>query len=222
MNGDLDAIRRVLAADVGSFRRRVVRYQRPLLTLIRDLTPAGTDHEGVAQEVFLAAFRSLASFDPKRSAFSTWLDTIARNRCRNKLARRRPVVGAELPCIVNLRSPERAASESDRRTGDRRTGTARLSCPAARIEGQAPRGFFALLHEWSTLDARTTTGASQLAHHGGTAPDLQHRCYSSQFSNRSPGTFSKSRRFAVSKRSLLVSVIAAIFRSRVAIRTLAA
>src|SRR6202034_4103878 len=73
MNDDLDAIGRVLAADVESFRRLVERYQRPLLTLIRNLTPPDTDHEGVAQEVFLAAFRSLASFDPKRSAFSTWL-----------------------------------------------------------------------------------------------------------------------------------------------------
>ena len=113
MNDDLDAIRRVLAADVESFRRLVERYQRPLLTLIRNLTPPDTDHEGVAQEVFLAAFRSLASFDPKRSAFSTWLFTIARNRCRNELARRRPVVGAELPDVVDLRSPERAASEAE-------------------------------------------------------------------------------------------------------------
>ena len=31
MNDDLDAIRRVLAADVESFRRLVERYQRPLL-----------------------------------------------------------------------------------------------------------------------------------------------------------------------------------------------
>jgi RNA polymerase sigma-70 factor, ECF subfamily len=111
MNDDLDATRRVLAADVESFRRLVERYQRPLLALIRNLTPRDTDHEGVAQEVFLAAFRSLASFDPERSAFSTWLFTIARNRCRNELARRRPVVSAELPDVVDLRSPERAASQ---------------------------------------------------------------------------------------------------------------
>ena len=113
MNDDLNAIRRVLAADVESFRRLVERYQRPLLTLIRNLTPPDTDHEGVGQEVFLAAFRSLASFDPKRSAFSTWLFTIARNRCRNELARLRPVVGALLPDVVDLRSPERAASEAE-------------------------------------------------------------------------------------------------------------
>jgi RNA polymerase sigma-70 factor, ECF subfamily len=113
MNDDLDAIRRVLAGDVESFRRLVERYQRPLLTLVRSLTPPNTDHEGVTQEVFLAAFRRLASFDPKRSAFSTWLFTITRNRCRNELARRRPVAGIELPDVVDLRSPERAASGAE-------------------------------------------------------------------------------------------------------------
>jgi RNA polymerase sigma-70 factor (ECF subfamily) len=113
MNDDLDATRRVLEGDVESFRRLVERYQRPLLTLVRNLTRSNTDHEGVAQEVFLAAFRCLASFDPKRAAFSTWLFTIARNRCRNELARRRPVVGTELPDVVDPRSPERAASEAE-------------------------------------------------------------------------------------------------------------
>src|SRR5215217_6809684 len=111
ISDDLDAIQRVLADDVESFRRLVERYQRPLLTLVRNLTPPETDHEGVAQEVFLAVLRCLASFDPKRSAFSTWLFTIARNRCRNELARQRPVVSAQLPELVDLRSPERAASE---------------------------------------------------------------------------------------------------------------
>jgi len=113
MNDDLDAIQRVLADDVESFRRLVDRYQRPLLTLVRNLAPRDADHEGVAQEVFLAAFRSLASFDPKRSAFSTWLFTIARNRCRNELARRRPIAGVELPESVDLHSPEREASEAE-------------------------------------------------------------------------------------------------------------
>jgi hypothetical protein len=51
MNDDLDAIRRVLAADVESFRRLVERYQRLLLTLIRNLTAPDTDLEGVAQMV---------------------------------------------------------------------------------------------------------------------------------------------------------------------------
>lgn len=113
MNEDLDAIRQVLAGDVESFRCLVERYQRPLWTLVRNLTPSDTDYEGVAQEVFLAVFRRLAWFDPKRSAFSTWLFTIARNRCRNEIARRRPVASAALPEVVDPRSPERAASEAE-------------------------------------------------------------------------------------------------------------
>ena len=113
MNDDLDAIQQVLGDDIESFRRLVDRYQRPLLTMVRNLTPRDIDHEGVAQEVFLAAFRCLPSFDPKRSAFSTWLFTIARNRCRNELARRRPRPAAELPDVVDPRSPEQAASDAE-------------------------------------------------------------------------------------------------------------
>jgi RNA polymerase sigma-70 factor (ECF subfamily) len=113
MNDDVETLRRVLAGDVESFRHLVERYQRPLLTIARNLTPPGTDYEGVAQDVFLAAFRCLATFDPNRSAFSTWLFTIARNRCRNELVRRRPVAGAALPDVEDARSPERAASEAE-------------------------------------------------------------------------------------------------------------
>jgi len=113
MHDDLEAIERVLANDRESFRLLVDRYQQPLLALIRKLTRSDTDHEGVAQDVFLAAFRCLASFDPKRSTFSTWLFTITRNRCRNELSFRRPVSGVELPEPVNLRTPDRDASESE-------------------------------------------------------------------------------------------------------------
>ena len=61
----------------------------------RSLTPPGTDHEGVAQEVFLAVFRSSASFDPKRSAFSTWLFCSSTgNSCR--ASRRRGRAAAQV------------------------------------------------------------------------------------------------------------------------------
>lgn len=48
MNDELDAIRRVLAGDVELFRGLVERYQRPLLTIVRNLTPPNCDHEGGA------------------------------------------------------------------------------------------------------------------------------------------------------------------------------
>ena len=91
MNDDLDAIRRVRAGDIESFRCLVERYQGPLLTMVRNMTPPDTDHEGVVQEVFLAAFRSLESFDPKRSAF------------RNVSTRMRPTGGK---CTDRIRGIE--------------------------------------------------------------------------------------------------------------------
>jgi RNA polymerase sigma-70 factor (ECF subfamily) len=46
------------------------------------------DAEEVTQDAFVYALRNLARFDPARSAFSTWLYTIAISRCRNKRRRK--------------------------------------------------------------------------------------------------------------------------------------
>jgi RNA polymerase sigma-70 factor (ECF subfamily) len=45
--------------------------------------------EDIAQEVFLAAYKKLPSFDPARSSFSTWLFTIARNKSINVMKKRK-------------------------------------------------------------------------------------------------------------------------------------
>jgi RNA polymerase sigma-70 factor (ECF subfamily) len=52
------------------------------------------DAEEVTQDTFVYALSRLGRYDPSRSAFSTWLYTIAVSRCRNK--RRRKVL-ASLP-----------------------------------------------------------------------------------------------------------------------------
>jgi RNA polymerase sigma-70 factor (ECF subfamily) len=110
---DVEVIRRIRAGDVESFRFLVERYQRPLFSLIRNLTAATVDHESIAQDVFLAAYRNLASFDPSRAAFSTWLFTIGRNCCRNEVSRRRPVVREAIPEGIDPRSPDRDAAEAE-------------------------------------------------------------------------------------------------------------
>lgn len=46
------------------------------------------DAEEVVQDTFAYALRSLARYDPTRSAFRTWLYTIAISRCRNKRRRK--------------------------------------------------------------------------------------------------------------------------------------
>jgi RNA polymerase sigma-70 factor (ECF subfamily) len=109
MSDDLTAIKRVIDGDVESFRLLVHRYEKPLFRLVRNLLPNAHDCEDIAQEVFLAAYRNLAAYDPRRSAFATWLFTIARNKCWNVLRKKRPVVLAEVPERADPRTPEREA-----------------------------------------------------------------------------------------------------------------
>jgi RNA polymerase sigma-70 factor (ECF subfamily) len=113
MDDDLQVIGRVLAGDVDSFRLLVRRYEGPVFRLARNLLPDPGDAADMAQEVFLAAYQHLASYDPRRSAFATWLLTIARNKCYGALKKRRPVARADLPEEADLRTPDRQAAEEE-------------------------------------------------------------------------------------------------------------
>ena len=81
----------VLAGKTGEFRKLVERYHQPVFRFARNLI--GDEH--ITQEVFLAAFDHLASYNAKRASLQTWLFTIARNRCLNYLKRTRPVIDGE-------------------------------------------------------------------------------------------------------------------------------
>jgi RNA polymerase sigma-70 factor, ECF subfamily len=111
MTDDLNVIRRVLQGDTEAFRLLVKRHEGPVCAMIRNLIADRHDAEDVAQEVFLSAFTHLASYDPRQGAFSTWLFTIARNKCLNALKKRRPLALADLPEKPQRRTPE---SELDR------------------------------------------------------------------------------------------------------------
>lgn len=89
MMDEAAAIARVLGGDTEPFRVLVERYQRPVVRMVANLIDDRHACEDVGQEVFLAAYRSLASFDPARSSFSTWLFTIARNKTLSLLKKRR-------------------------------------------------------------------------------------------------------------------------------------
>lgn len=94
MDGDRTLIERVLAGDVEAFRELVERHQRRVFGFVRNLVRHAPDAEDLVQEVFVAVFRKLDSFDADRSQFSTWLLTIARNQCLNHLKRSSlPTVG---------------------------------------------------------------------------------------------------------------------------------
>ena len=63
------------------------------------------DAEEVTQDAFVYALKNLGRFNPARSAFPTWLYTIALSRCRNK--RRRKLL-VQLPLeLLSAEAPKR-------------------------------------------------------------------------------------------------------------------
>jgi len=110
------------------------------LGMLNDLA----DAEEVTQDTFIYALRNLGRFDPSRSAFRTWLFTIAISRCRNKRRRKWLVLlplewlGQEAPG-----TPERAVEQALARRGVRRQVWETLQGLSPRLREAMVLRFFA-------------------------------------------------------------------------------
>jgi RNA polymerase sigma-70 factor, ECF subfamily len=89
------------AACAALYRHFSPAVQRLCVGLLGNLD----DAEEVTQDSFVYALRNLRRFDPAKSAFSSWLYTIALSRCRNK--RRRKWLAA-LPLVLGGAAPQAA------------------------------------------------------------------------------------------------------------------
>src|ERR1700761_1124459 len=72
---DIELIEQVLAGNQAAYADLVKRHQRFGFTLAMRFAKSREDAEEIAQDCFIKAYRSLASFQ-KQSKFSTWLYTI--------------------------------------------------------------------------------------------------------------------------------------------------
>ena len=91
-------VERVLAGDVAAFEAIVRRWQRPLVNLAYRFCRDRGRAEDMAQEAFLRAYRSLATWR-RDAAFSTWLFAIAANLYRSEL-RRIPAATVSLDAVA--------------------------------------------------------------------------------------------------------------------------
>jgi RNA polymerase sigma-70 factor, ECF subfamily len=79
-------------------------FSPPLMRLCLGLLGDLQDAEEVTQDAFVYALRNLNRFDASRSAFPSWLYTIALSRCRNK--RRRKLL-VQLPLeLLSAEAPQ--------------------------------------------------------------------------------------------------------------------
>jgi RNA polymerase sigma-70 factor (ECF subfamily) len=82
-------IARCLAGDEAAYRLLYERHASLVYRLAYGLLQHREDAEEVLQDSFEYAFRKLAHYDARKSAFTTWLYRITVSRCRNKRRRKR-------------------------------------------------------------------------------------------------------------------------------------
>ena len=116
---DRELVRRVLAGQTDDFREIVDRHQQPIFRFALGLLGNHEAAEDITQEAFLAAFANLSGYDSSRAAFSTWLFTIARNRCINLLKRTQPIALIELDSIGDIGSTDPTVRQELSRQLDR-------------------------------------------------------------------------------------------------------
>jgi RNA polymerase sigma-70 factor (ECF subfamily) len=86
MATDAELVASALRGAQESFRELVVRFERPVYALILRMVHDPETAEDLAQEVFVKAYRHLASYDPRRK-FASWLFKIAHNATVDHLRR---------------------------------------------------------------------------------------------------------------------------------------
>ena len=83
-DSDAALVERALDNDLAAFEQLVTRYQNKIIGYAARMLNDATEAEDVAQETFIKAYRSLASFRGE-SSFSTWLYRIATNLCIDRV-----------------------------------------------------------------------------------------------------------------------------------------
>ena len=81
-------IQEALSGDQSAFARLYEHFSAGIYRLCYGLVLNKEDAEDVLQESFVYAFKNLRRYDSSKSAFKTWLYTIAVSRCRNTYRRK--------------------------------------------------------------------------------------------------------------------------------------
>ena len=113
---DEKILARIRAGERAAFGDLIVRHQDAVFRVVRNLLPHVAECEDIAQDVFLIAYARLASFDPTRASFRTWLLTIARNASINSLKKHRPFLtdfSGTSSHPADLRSPGAELEQSE-------------------------------------------------------------------------------------------------------------
>ena len=107
----------LLAGNEDAVRALYTRFARPIFTLGLRLLGSAEAAEELTQDVFLAAWRKAARFDPARGRLSTWLMTIAHNLAVDRLRRETGVTRPHLVLVEEVPETEWVGVASETRPG---------------------------------------------------------------------------------------------------------
>jgi RNA polymerase sigma-70 factor (ECF subfamily) len=104
MDEDLDLVTRTAAGEREAFNDLVVKYQKPLYSLLYRMVSNHDDAADLLQKTFVKAFTGLSGFE-QRSTFKTWLYQIAINLAKNVYRDRSKAVHVPIDDVIIKRNP---------------------------------------------------------------------------------------------------------------------
>jgi RNA polymerase sigma-70 factor, ECF subfamily len=106
-------VRRCLAGDSSAWEEIVRLHHRRIYNLCYRFTNSPDDSQDLTQDVFIRIYRTLASYDVEKGAFTTWLTTLTRNLLVDHFRRSRQERLTD-SIDAGLREEEDSLSLSDR------------------------------------------------------------------------------------------------------------
>ena len=82
-------VRHCIAGDPRAWHQMVTSQHKRVYGICYRFTGSQSDAEDMTQDVFLKVYRNLASFDPLKGSFQTWLTTLTRNMLVDQFRRTR-------------------------------------------------------------------------------------------------------------------------------------
>jgi RNA polymerase sigma-70 factor (ECF subfamily) len=104
MDEDFDLISKTLAGERESFNELVIKYQKPLYSLLYRMVSNREDAADLLQKTYIKAFTGLGAFE-RRSSFKTWLYQIAINLAKNVYRDRSRKEQVSIDDVIIRRNP---------------------------------------------------------------------------------------------------------------------
>ena len=109
-NDDRDWASECMSGHPEAFANLVRKYQKVIYNTMVRMTHDPEEAEDLTQTVFVKAYESLGSYDPRYKFFS-WIYRMAVNECLNTLERKKRTVGLDPDLAVEEKSPDETVDD---------------------------------------------------------------------------------------------------------------